>query len=355
MTSKPSTSTNKTLAQQVRVDWVDYAKGVCILAVVIFYCAGTVQASTGEAGWMRYLVDFAHPFRMPDFFLVAGLFVSRVLDRPWRSYADTKIVHFLYFYVLWITIEFLALNWRLLLEWEPVEALAHYAILYIQPEGHLWFIYMLPAYFLATRLLRGVPAGWVIAAAIVLKLANPETGWKMIDRFGMYFVFFYCGHVFAPYLFRLAELCRTHPKRALVVLALWCVVNGIAVKLTITDVPVVHLVMGFSGALAVLIFSALVAGMRSMEWLRYIGQHSIVVYLAFFFPMIVARKIIMDFQLLEGPGNIAFAITVLSTLGAFMIYWAVRRTPLRFLFERPQWATLKRPEKVEMKKAYKSV
>ena len=55
---------------------------------------------------MHAVVEFAKPFRMPDFFLISGLFLARVIDRDWRTYIDRKVVHFAYFYVLWVTIQF---------------------------------------------------------------------------------------------------------------------------------------------------------------------------------------------------------------------------------------------------------
>ena len=55
---------------------------------------------------MHHVVAFAKPFRMPDFFLISGLFLAVVIDRDWRTYLDRKVVHFAYFYVLWVTIQF---------------------------------------------------------------------------------------------------------------------------------------------------------------------------------------------------------------------------------------------------------
>ena len=55
---------------------------------------------------MHYVVAFATPFRMPDFFLISGLFLARVIDRDWRTYLDRKVVHFAYFYLLWTAIQF---------------------------------------------------------------------------------------------------------------------------------------------------------------------------------------------------------------------------------------------------------
>ncbi|MEN9482473.1 MAG: hypothetical protein RJB37_353, partial [Pseudomonadota bacterium] len=50
-----------------RYDWVDFAKGFCIVAVVAMWIAGTMQGhvAKGQAGWLGYFVVFAKPFRMP--------------------------------------------------------------------------------------------------------------------------------------------------------------------------------------------------------------------------------------------------------------------------------------------------
>ena len=90
-----------------RLAWVDHAKGICIIAVVMMYSSHHVRQILHTEGWMEYVVRFAQPFRMPDFFLISGLFVARVLDRPWRRYLDTKVVHFVYFYSVWVSLRFL--------------------------------------------------------------------------------------------------------------------------------------------------------------------------------------------------------------------------------------------------------
>src|SRR6201987_4074251 len=89
-----------------RVDWVDYAKGICIVMVVMMHSVLGVEQAAGQSGFMHVLVAFAKPFRMPDFFLISGLFLSLVIDRGWRTYLDRKVVHFAYFYFLWVTIQF---------------------------------------------------------------------------------------------------------------------------------------------------------------------------------------------------------------------------------------------------------
>ena len=64
-----------------RIDWVDYAKGICIVMVVMMHSVLGVELAAGQTGFMHPLVAFAKPFRMPDFFLISGLFLSVVIAR----------------------------------------------------------------------------------------------------------------------------------------------------------------------------------------------------------------------------------------------------------------------------------
>src|SRR5262249_22515818 len=89
-----------------RVDWVDYAKGFCIVFVVMMHSTLGVGQAVGHEGWLHTVVAFAKPFRMPDFFMISGLFLAQVIDRNWRTYLDRKVVHFVYFYLLWTAIQF---------------------------------------------------------------------------------------------------------------------------------------------------------------------------------------------------------------------------------------------------------
>src|SRR5213595_52797 len=148
----------------VRVDWVDYAKGICIVMVVMMHSVLVVELASGQTGFMHILVAFAKPFRMPDFFMISGLFLALVIGRDWRVYLDRKVVHFAYFYVLWVTIQFgfKAPSFAAETNWHHVGYL--YLESFIEPFGTLWFIYLLPIFFVVTKLTRKAPptAIWIV-------------------------------------------------------------------------------------------------------------------------------------------------------------------------------------------------
>src|SRR5215831_944720 len=92
-------------AGAARVDWVDYAKGFCIVFVVMMHSTLGVESAVGQEGWLHPVVAFATPFRMPDFFMISGLFLARVVDRAWPTFLALTAVHFVYFSVLWTAIQ----------------------------------------------------------------------------------------------------------------------------------------------------------------------------------------------------------------------------------------------------------
>ena len=324
-----------------RVAWVDYAKGFCIIMVVMMHSTLGVEKAAGAEGWMHYLVAFATPFRMPDFFMIAGLFLARVVDRPWREYLDKKVVHFAWFYVLWLTIQFAFKAPGIAADCGTNAVIDAYLIAFIEPFGTIWFIYLLPIFFVLVKATKRVPWWVVWLAGAVLEMLPIHTGWTLIDEFAARFVYFYSGYVFAPAIFRLADIVLARSWGAAAYLAVWALVNGFAVFAGVSALPGIGLGLGFAGAVAVVAFSALLSRSDLMASVRYCGEHSLVIYLAFFLPMAASRTVLLKTGLVTDIGTISLFVTVASVIGPLVLFWAVRSTPARILFERPSWARLR--------------
>jgi uncharacterized membrane protein YcfT len=319
-----------------RIDWVDYAKGICIVMVVMMHSVLGVELAAGQPGFMHPLVAFAKPFRMPDFFLISGLFLSVVIARDWRTYLDRKVVHFAYFYLLWMTIQFgfKAPSFAAGTSWSHVGLL--YLESFIEPFGTLWFIYLLPIFFVVTKLTRNVPPLAVWLAAAALEMAHVATGWTAIDEFGGRFVYFYSGYLFAEHIFALSDGARARPTWALAGLALWALVNGGVVEAGASEWPLVSLALGLAGAAAIIVAGTLLARANWLNFLRYCGKHSIVIYLAFFLPMAATRTLLLRTGLIADIGLASLIVTLAGVAGALAIWRAARALRADFLFERPE-------------------
>ncbi|TKT83043.1 acyltransferase [Aquamicrobium sp. LC103] len=349
--------------ENARVDWVDAAKGICIIFVVMMHSTLGVGLAMGAEGWMHDVVAFARPFRMPDFFLISGLFLGLVIDRPWLRYIDRKVVHFVYFYVLWLTIQFAFKAPGMYLEDGPLAPLEQYLLAFVQPFGTLWFIYILPIFFVFTRLVKGLPVWLVFAWAAVLEMLPIHTGWLLFDEFCARYVYFFAGYAFAARIFGIAEWMRAHRAGALAFLAGWALVNGVLVfspvpeamagfaqveggahaEASLAALPILSLLLGVAGAMAIVAVSALVSEMRAAWWLTWLGAHSIVVYLAFFLPMATARSLLIKTGIITDVGTISLLVTISGVVGPAILYGLVRWSGRgRFLFERPRWAHVDR-------------
>ena len=322
-------------ASHDRVDWVDYAKGFCIVMVVMMHSVLGVELAAGQTGFMHPMVAFAKPFRMPDFFLISGLFLSVVIDRDWRTYLDRKVVHFAYFYLLWVTIQFgfKAPSFAAETGWTHVGFM--YLESFIEPFGTLWFIYLLPVFFVVAKATRRMPPLMIWGMAALLEMAHIATGWTVIDEFGARFVYFYSGYLFAHHVFALSDRARARPALALAGLAAWALINGGLVRSGFSEWPLISLALGLAGAGAIIVMGTLLARMQWLNFLRYCGEHSIVIYLAFFLPMAATRTLLLRSGFLPDIGTVSLIVTIVGVAGALAIWRAALAVHANFLFDRP--------------------
>src|SRR4051794_12674626 len=255
----PMTVNGTSAGPSARIDWVDYAKGICIVMVVMMHSVLGVEAASGQIGFMHALVAFAKPFRMPDFFLISGLFLGLVIGRDWRTYLDRKVVHFAYFYLLWVTIQFgfKAPAFAAATSWQHAGYL--YLESFIEPFGTLWFIYLLPVFFVVTKLTRRIPPLAIFVVAALLEMAHVATTWTVIDEFCARYVYFFAGYWLASYVFALSDRVRSNPLVALAMLVLWALINGVLVQHGFGDLPLISLALGLAGAGAVIVVGTLLA------------------------------------------------------------------------------------------------
>lgn len=320
-----------------RIDWVDIAKGICIILVVMFHATLGVEKAIGETTALNALIEWARPFRMPDFFLISGLFLAARIDRPWRTYLDSKVVHFAYFYLLWVHI-LLALKAPMIIGDVGVAGLAEtYLWSFVDPFGSLWFIYLLAVYFVVAKLLRPLSPVLVLAGAALLHTLWPHTGYFLADEFANRFVFFYAGFALAPFILKFAGDAGRVPALGLAtLLAVWAFLNGAAVVAGVAAAPVADLAISFAGILAVVSMSVLIVRSGWGGAIQYCGRNSISIYLAFTVFMGPVRAILI--KVLPGlPGEaVAIASMMAGILGALLLDHLVRGTRAGFLFKRPK-------------------
>jgi uncharacterized membrane protein YcfT len=169
----------------------------------------------------------------------------------------------------------------------------------------------------------------------------------VIDEFCARFVYFYMGYWLASYVFALSDRARARPALALVGLALWALINGGLVIAGFSEWPLISLALGLAGAGAIIVMGTLLAQMQWLNFLRYCGEHSIVIYLAFFLPMAVTRTLLLRSGIFD-IGTASLIVTVAGVAGALAIWRIALALHANFLFERPDafWIAPKKPAPV---------
>ncbi len=324
-----------------RINWVDYAKGICIVLVVMMHTTLGVEKAAGEISWLHGFIDWARPFRMPDFFLISGLFLASRIDRPWREYFDSKVLHFAYFYVLWMTIQAVTKSYGVYQTGGISSVLQDYALGFVEPFGTLWFIYILAVFFVVVKLARAVPPLLVFAIGAALEMAPIETGYMLIDEFAARFVYFFAGYWLARHVFDFAAKVNALNVVAILSgLVIWGLGNTYMVDHGLAHLPGISLPLGFIGAGAVISAGVLLSKLSLARPLRYVGENSIVIYLSFFLFMAATRTILLRLDVIADLGAVSLVTTAAGVVGPILLFWATRHTRLSLLFTRPSWAKL---------------
>jgi uncharacterized membrane protein YcfT len=219
----------------------------------------------------------------------------------------------------------------------------------------LWFIYLLGVFGLAVKLLWRfrVPFYVVIPLAAALQMAQIDSSSYVVTQFSAYFVFYYIGFIAAPLIFRIVDWAEQHMAGALGGLMCWAITNGLLVfsagyavlpretQMGLAAWPPLHFALAVAGAIALCVAGGLLSKLRFMDWLRWLGEHSLVVYLAFTLPMSLFRALALWSGLLTKTGPLSLAVLVVSIASPVALYLIVQRLGYgRFLFERPAWARI---------------
>ncbi|MFM9974891.1 MAG: acyltransferase family protein [Beijerinckiaceae bacterium] len=323
-----------------RSDWVDVAKALCIILVVMMHSTLGYQEDIGHKGFLGPVVAYFAPFRVPTLFILSGLFLAKAMQRNWSEFLNARIGHFVYFYLLWAFIQCLFKCGAVVLT-SPVLLVEHMAWTIAEPYGTLWFIHLLAVFSLVTYALRRVNPLIVVAAAAVLHILPIKTGSTLVDEFALRYVFFVMGWAFATRFFMVATLACAMPGRALISVSVFALLNGLAVHgFGISKWPGISLLLGTAGAAALIAIAVWLSRLPHIGRIfASLGQQTLVVFVAFFLPMAITRVILVKLGIGAGGGwIIGFAsllITAVAVITPLLMARLVQGTWFAFLFQRP--------------------
>jgi fucose 4-O-acetylase-like acetyltransferase len=277
-----NTVTNMNAAPS-RTAWVDVAKGLGIILVVVGHGIGGLQASGAASphGGMAHAYNLIYTFHMPLFFFISGLFVVRRINSGPASFATHSTTRLARSYLIWLPIQMMAISSAGNLANKALNpGLIDYVSILWTPGGHFWYIYALAILNLFSAALLPnfgslVLLGLTLSAfSLVERFAPPQALWG-VCWFGSYYAL---GVIFSQ-LPKLRAPRSLHATFAAIFLTvLWAHLyfegNSQGIRYwTFHAYP-----MAIAGSTALLLWSLLPTG-RAKKVLVYLGKNSLPIYL----------------------------------------------------------------------------
>ncbi|MCU1408340.1 MAG: putative rane protein YcfT [Microbacteriaceae bacterium] len=273
-------------------DWVDFAKGVAIILVVLYHCGlflSSLDLAEGTAR-IRALLAF---YPMPVFFFVAGLTSQRMLTWSFKDLWRRRLLTLVYLYLLWSVIRvlfYLVVPHLRATESAPTDPL-NVLLLPVWPTSSYWFVWALAIFTLLAWLLRGLPRWLQVTGAVLLAVAGTtpglldtnNVGW---DRVAQDFVFFLVALFIPHQTYRFAARVRLW--HAIVLTVAYVGLAAAFVLLHATRIPGLILLESAVAVLLGIAWSTLLVRLPWLGWVSSLGQRSFQIYLVHLFIVAVA-------------------------------------------------------------------
>lgn len=340
----PASPKREESLRKPRIVWLDAAKGIGILAVVIGHAlAGIIDSPVGRGlEAFRLLYTGIYLFHMPLFFLLSGLLVRRRLARSQTGFGIDLILSVLWPYLLWSIVQLCVIylagssvNAPAGRFWPPILKLP------VVAPAQFWFLYVL--FFLHLAALLVVPRLGALAlllVAWVLKLADPWLATTFMFHIAMVHGGFYALGAWAgtegisAMLGRLGNAVRA----ALIVAAIVAVALGTAailseqqpgfVRLSSFDMTAIawriaYLPAALLGIVAVLIVADSARGAAARA-LAFLGERSMAIFVLHVLFMATFRIVLLKLHVRE-PMVLLFACSLIGLAGPLAALAVARR------------------------------
>lgn len=337
-----------------RRGWIDYAKGLIILYVVYRHTlSGLINAGLPLANSV-YLIQEAS---MPVFFIVSGIFIRSSLEKHGlSSFIRFKFDNLMYPYFTWATLHLtLQIVFRSYANSE--KEFFYYFFLIINPRAidQFWYLYTLFAVMVLFAVTnskwfhyRPVP-NLLLAFSLYTAAFFVSTDWLALNDTMLYYLFLFFGYLSADMLLPVKNRIfdSKWPLLLLPVLAVlhyvWYIRYGDVSKLSGLDYA------GFLLFIPITVITALFVFMISnwldrwgkLDVLRYIGSHSLYIYVMHLIVTGALRVILLKLFPDLPPAVLLLLIMAGGTLIPIGCYHLLIQVRLNFLFEPTFFKVLK--------------
>lgn len=321
-----------------RIQWVDYAKGITIIMVVFHHSMFTELYSGPLSSIDSLLVQF----RMPFFFFISGLFIRKALFGDLKIFLKSKVALFLYLFILWSIIRYLTDTVpRYFILNDHEVGLGSIFNIFVDPPGGLWFIYALLIFFIIARITRSFPIITLCISLLLFALSSQSGQYEFINQLARFFPIFLLGYLTSQKVLVMAEKIKLyHMAIPVIFLVFTAQTQGAGWS----ALAVNSFLLSLFGIMSGIIFANTLTRFPRFSFLKYIGQKTLIIYVAHLIPLNILKVILP--KVIPGIPELGILIMVLSgVLVPLLIEKVARKIKMDWLFELPSFKRTKHIQK----------
>lgn len=317
-----------------RVFWVDYAKGITIILVVLFHT--TYENLYSEP--FVYFNSLLAQMRMPFFFFISGLFIHRSFDSEKNTFMKRKIYPLLYLFVLWSVIRYFvdSAPRKFLLGQEA--NLNNLFTIFIDPLGTYWYIYALLIYLFITYTFRSRLKTTMVLALIFFSITIILGEANFLMKLSKYYPMFLLGHFASDLVIKKATKIRSYH---LIIPAAFFVFVAFFKGTNITSNPLGVLFINCFGIVSGIVVSVLSTKIKYMSWLTNVGRNTLPIYVLHFVPQ-GALKIVLPHVIPNQPELAVILMLVTGVTFPLLIVYLSKKMRMEWLFNMPSFFSFKK-------------
>ncbi|MGW9112859.1 acyltransferase family protein [Microbacterium sp. NPDC055683] len=343
------------MAANDRIGWIDAARGVCVLAVVLMHTTlsayiGYLQPGDSTAFW-AWFIDAMTPFRMPGLALLSGMLLARRIRAGWSDRSvRASVASSSWLYAVWLLAFALFAGFIGSYVWTgPIgmgEGIAWGAFLnqLVLPRTLLWYVFALAVWTAVLTTLHRVDPALILTLLAALSIcshyvpvSDDSDQYRNVLRYAVFFAIGVYGSAWLR-----DRIGRHHLPLIVAALATYLGAGGIIAAGGDADVAAVLSVPRDTAAAILLL--ALMAGVCRARpigsALAWVGRRTLPIYvlhgialeaLALGVPhwgLLIDRPVVRSIA----PLVVALAIALVC-IG---VHAGVMRTPARVVFELPR-------------------
>jgi uncharacterized membrane protein YcfT len=318
---------------QQRIEWVDTAKGIAIIGVVLYHAVLFLN-SVGIAGRWEVVTAALDTLRMPLFFLASGLFAQKILHQSFSQLARKRLLLFIYLYVLWSAVRLAVFQFGTWTLHGDAGDWREFVLAFVWPSGGLWFLYGLTIYSILVWATRKLPVAAVLAGSALVSLVftcdlvnTGNVGW---DKIGSYIFWFMLAVHVGPAINAAVISARRWQLAAVLAIYIAALVLVSAFELPgerFTNAPVSILAVSAGVGLSYTLSKWKAAG-----FLHRLGRVTLPVYLVHYFPIALFAGWIFTNDAVRAsiaPLNpvMPLLLSAAAIAISLLVWWLLRRIP----------------------------